>query len=488
MSDISKEKIVSNVGWSYAERISSQLVSIVVGIVLARILQVNDYGTIAIITVFINLMDIIVIGGFGNALVQKKNAKNIDFNTICWFSILFAVFLYVMLYIFAPTIADFYQSQELVAMLRVMGIKTIFASFNSIQHAYVQKKMQFRKFFVSTLGGTVFSGLVGIVLAYLGFGAWALVAQQLTNSILNTILLFFIVKWKPKLEFSFESFKSMFGFGFKQTCASLINTLKDDIRSLVIGKVFSKSDLGFYDQGKKYPALLMNSVIGTIQKVSLPVFSEQQDQTKSLKITMRKVIRISSLLLLPLMMGFIGVAENFVIVFLTEKWLLCVPFLQILSIVYLTRPMNTIFQSSLLAVNKSGVVLAHETIGTIATLAFIAISTFVFESVLLIAWSSVLVMIIGTVFYIVFISKYFKYTILEILADFMPSMLVASAMALLVWLIGKINITPIIVLALQIVLGMIFYVLICKLFRIKEFDYCFNLVKETIGKFKSKRK
>lgn len=303
MSETSNKKILSGIGWAYGERILAQVISLIVSIILARLLDPAHYGIIAIVTVFISFLDAFVSGGFGNALVQKKDADDLDFNTICWFSILVSIVLYLILFLAAPSIEKFYDMDQLTAVTRIMGLRVIVSAFNSVQHAYVQRHMVFKRFFFATLGGTLVSAVVGIVMAYRGFGVWALVAQYMTNSIIDTIVLRFTIDWNPKLEWSFVRLKSMMGFGLKMLGATLVNTLQDNIRSLVVGKVFTKEDLAYYNQGKKYPATLMNNLVGSIQKVMFPAFSEFQQNRDHIKNVMRKSIRVSSFVLVPAVIG-----------------------------------------------------------------------------------------------------------------------------------------------------------------------------------------
>lgn len=238
------KKIISGIGWAYAERLAAQIVTFVVSVVLARLIAPDAFGMIAIVMTFINICDALTIGGFGNALVQKKDADNRDFNTICWVSIGVALFLYILLFAFSGSIEHFYNMNGLGIVIKVMGIRVIVSAFNSVQQAFVQRKMQFKKFFYATLGGTLASAVVGIGMALAGLGIWALVGQYMTNSIINTIALFFIIQWKPAFEFSLKSLKELWNFGLKMLLSTLTYTAKDSIRSLIIGKKYTSSEIG----------------------------------------------------------------------------------------------------------------------------------------------------------------------------------------------------------------------------------------------------
>ena len=478
MANTSNKKILSGIGWAYGERILAQVISLVVSVILARLLDPEHYGIIAIVTVFINILNALVSGGFGNALVQKKDADDLDFNTICWISIGVALVLYVILFFGAGPLATFYKMPQLLWVTRAMGIRVIIAAFNSVQHAYVQRHMEFKRFFFATLGGTLISAVVGILMAYKGFGVWALVGQYMTNTCIDTIVLRFTIKWKPKIQWSYERLKSMMGFGLKMLGATLVNTLQDNIRSLVVGKVFTAEDLAYYNQGKKYPATVMNNLVGSVQKVLFPAFAEQQQDREQIKNQMRKAIRVSSFILVPIIMGMVAVADTFIVLLLTEKWAPAIPYLRILSLIYLTRTMNSVFQSSLLAIGESGANMFHEVVGSCLSLTLICIGAFIMKSVEFIAWSYVIVMIVGTCIFSYFVKKYYNYKYSEIVRDFLPYLLLSSGMAICVYLTGRLQLNLIVLLIVQLCVGVLAYVMLSKLFSIKELTICTNLLKQ----------
>lgn len=486
MNNSSKNRIISGIGWAYGERILAQIISLIVSIILARLLDPEHYGIIAIVTVFINILDALVSGGFGSALVQKKDADDLDFNTICWFSICLSLALYIILYFSSPLIANFYKMPQLLWISRVMGIRVIISSFNSVQHAYVQRNMQFKRFFFATLGGTLVSAVVGIVMAFKGFGVWALVGQYMTNSCIDTIVLRLTIKWKPKLQWSFERLKSMMNFGLKMLGATLVNTLQDNIRTLVVGKVFTAEDLAYYNQGKKYPATLMNNLVGSVQKVLFPAFSENQQDINQIKNQMRKSIRVSSFVLVPTVIGMIALADTFIILLLTEKWAAAIPFLRILSLIYLTRTMNSVLQSGLLAIGKSGANMFHEFVGSGLSIILICVGSFYLNSVEFIAWSYVVVMIVGTLVFSYFVRKHFKYGYKELASDFFPYLFCSIFMGSVIYFVGRIRLLRLFVFFLQIVIGILTYVGVCKLFRIRELDICLKYCKSYCVKFYQK--
>lgn len=477
---MNNKKVFSGIGWSFAEKISAQLVSLIVSIILARILAPEDYGILAIVNVFVAIGDALVAGGFGIALVQKKNSDDTDFNSICWVSVFVSVLLYAVLFICAPLISDFYVNNDLTLITRVIGIRLVFSAVNSIQQAYIQKKLLFMKSCIIGTFGAIVSGIIGIVLALTGAGVWALIAQNMMSVIISTAMLYFFIEWKPRLQCSMSSIKEMWGYGSRVFLATTVDTLKDNIRTLVVGKVFSSADLAYYNQGKRFPQLLVNDIVNSVGKVLLPVFSEQQDDLNKNTDFMRLSIRVSSFILLPLIFGMVGIADNFILLFLTEKWMPCVPYLRILSLVYVTRSVNTILKNALLAIGKSEVNLFHEVVTSVLTVALIILAAFYFRSVPLIAWSYVLISLLGTCIFSYFTVRNFPYKVSEILRDYLPSLTLSGIMCAVVFFVGKIPLATIFVLLLQIIVGIVIYIVGAWLFRMDELVYILQYMKNKI--------
>ena len=356
--------ILTNLIWKFGERLSSQLVSFVVSIIIARILAPSDYGLVAMVMVFVSLSYVLVDGGFSSALIQKKNADRLDFSTVFYFSLVFAIAIYFILYLSAPYIACFYgeQYQQLTPLLRVLGLQIIIYSINSVQTAYISRKMMFKNFFWATLIGTCCSAVVGIYMAYDGFGVWALVGQQLTASIVNTLTLYVITKKLPGWGFSFLRLKSMLNYGIKLLGANLLTNLFLDIRTFIIGKLYSANQLAFFDRGRQYPNLISSNINSSVGSVLFPKMSYQQDNPIAIKATTRKSIRFCAYVMCPLMLGLAAVAEPLVRLLLTEKWIPCVPYLQLFCIIYLFQPIHTANMQAIKALGRSDVLLKLELI------------------------------------------------------------------------------------------------------------------------------
>lgn len=481
MKEKNSNKVIGGLAWTFGERICAQMVSTLVAIILARVLDPEHYGIISIVTVFVTLLNVFVSGGLGSALVQKKDADELDFNTAFLVSLFMAVTLYTCLFLCAPYIANFYEMPLLAPVIRVMGVRLIIASINNIQQAYIRRRMEFKKFFWATFIGTVISGVFGVVFAYIGFGVWALVVQYLINVGIDTLMLFRIGTWKPRVQFSLERAKRIWSFGWKVLATELVYTLEGDIRSLIVGKVFGSADLAYYDQGRKYPALLVTNINSSIEKVMLPAFSKQQDNLDILLSALRKAIRIGLFLLAPILVGFAVVSESFVSLILTDKWLFCVPYMQIFCIAYLARPLGSSCHQALLAVGKSGTVLICMLAVNTFSVVSIFISVFILKSVLWLAVFSLATETISFLVFLGFTNKYIGYKVRYQLVDVLPSLLISVFMGCIVWLFKLIPVSGLLLLISQIIFGAVIYILLNAIFKVDAFVFFRNFLKNFIN-------
>ncbi len=461
--------IVSNIVWAFAERIIAQIVAFAVSVVLARLLMPEDFGIVAIVTVFISFCDALVNGGFANALVQKKDPNQLDFSSICWTSFVIAGFLYTLLFFCAPQLENFYEIDDLSTVVRVMGLRLFISAYQSMQTAYVQKKLMFRKFFYASFSGTILSAIIGILLAYKDFGVWALVWQQLAAGFFCTLILSLVIKWHPSFGFSFTSIKQLWSYGWKILVSTITNVLNDNIRGMTVGKVFTPADLAFYEQGKRFPVLLTSDITDSIGKVVFPVMSNMQHDKDSIKTLLRRAIRVSSFLLIPLIVGLVSISNNFILLLFTEKWMPCVVYLCILSLVYLSRPLCALFQKCVWAIGKSGITLFHEIVTTILSISLLLIALFVFHSMLMVAWGAVITTVVGLMIYAFYVKRFFNYPYYEMLKDYMPSLLLSLVMGLIVFFVGETNLlNKILTLTFQIIIGSIVYISFARVLRMKE--------------------
>lgn len=474
----SKQKVAGGLFWSYGERIMAQLVSLIVSIVLARLLDPENYGVISIVMIFITFCDAIVTGGFGNAIVQKKDADELDVNTMLCCSVATSILLYIIIFCAAPYIASFYNMPIIRPILRVLGLRLLISGVNSIQRAWIQKRMLFKRFFISTSFGTIISAVVGISMAYMGKGAWALVGQYLTNSFIDTTVLLITNDWKPRFQFSWKRAKEMLSYGWKVLVTTVVYTIEGDLRSLIIGKKFGSADLAYYDQGKKFPNLLVTNINTSISNVMFPVLSECQNDPTHLKQLCRRAVRIGIYLLSPLLIGLMGVADTFVIAILSEKWAPCIPFLRILTLVFLVRPFTTTCQQSILSVGRSDITLKIEIIVNAVAIGILFYSVFILESVIGIAIGTLIAELVSMGMFMYYENKIIRYSYKEQLQDLLPSLGLATVMGVIVYIVHFLPIHKWLALILQVVIGAVFYFAASYVLQFEPFVYLVGMLKE----------
>jgi teichuronic acid exporter len=471
-----KSKVVSSLLWKLMERGGTLGIQFIVQIMLARLLLPEEYGIIVLVTAFIIIANIFVQRGFNTALIQKKDVGEADFSSVFYLSLFVAGVLYAVLFFTSPFIASFYEETQLIPIFRVLSFILFFGAFNSIQNAFVARNMMFKKLFFSSISTIVLSGAVGIAMAYIGFGVWALVAQQLTNKLFITIILWFTVKWRPKLLFSFERVKGLFSYGWKLLVAALIDTLYTDIRNLIIGKIYSPAMLGFYNRGNQFPALITTSIDSSIQSVMLPVLSHQQDNRPRIKEMVRRSVVTSSFIIFPMMAGLAVVAEPLVKILLTDKWLPAVPFLQIFCASYALLPIHTANLQAINVLGRSDIFLKLEIIKK--TIGFAILCVTVFYGVYAIALGALFTGVIS-----IFINAYpnlklLNYSYKEQFKDIVPSLLLSLAMGVVVYSILWFGLTAWLTLKIQVIVGLGLYIVLTIIFKLECFTYLIATMKE----------
>lgn len=475
-----KSKTMSGLFWTFAERCGAQLIGFVMSVVLARLLLPEEYGVISIVLVFINLCNVFVDSGFAQALIQNKDADDVDFSSVFYFSFAVSLLLYATLFFASPYIAAFYDMEILAPVIRVMGLRVILASYSSVLKAKVSREMQFKKFFFSSLGGTLASAIVGIILAYLGCGVWALVAQNGIDAIVDTIILAKTLKWYPKLVFSFNRLKVLLSFGWKYTLGVLIDTLYEDFRSLYIGKLHSADDLAYYTQGRQFPVLLVSNINSSISSVLFPVLSSHQENREEVKAITRRAMKTSAYILSPMLCGLAAVAEPLVLLLLTEKWLPCVPFLQILCINNALAPLQTANLQAIYAMGRSDIGLKLNVIKK--TFGFLMVLIFARISVEAMAWAGVATGFFSLTVNIIPNKKLLGYGLLEQMRDVVPYWLMSIAMMFIVRTVSLLGLPVLPELVVMILVGAAAYVLMSVVFRIESFTYLLNTLKPMLNR------
>ncbi len=474
------EKILGNFIWRFLERCGAQGVSFVVSIVLARLLAPEVYGTIALVTVFTTLLQVFVDSGFGTALIQKKDADDLDFSTVFYFNIVFSIMLYMLIFFTAPLIANFYKNQALIPIIRVLSLNILISGVKNVQQSYVSKNMIFKKFFFVTIGASISSAIVGIGMAYSGFGIWALVGQQLVNTFLSATFLWFTVKWRPKLIFSFSRLKTLFSFGWKLLASALIDTLYADLRTLIIGKLYTSSDLAFYNKGKQFPQLIVTNINSSIDSVLLPTMSAVQDAKEAVKAMTRRAIKTSTYIIMPMMMGLAICAEPIVRLLLTDKWLPCVPFLRIFCFTFAFYPIHTANLNAIKAMGRSDLFLKLEIIKKAVGLVFLLSS--IRFGVLAMAYTLLITSVTSQIINSWPNKKLLNYSYLEQLKDMGENIILSLIMGVCVYCINFLGLAPILTLIIQVSLGIGIYIAGSAIFKLESFGYVLNLLKKFLPK------
>lgn len=473
-------KVIQNLFWRFAERSGAQIVSFIVSIVLARILVPEDYGTIALVTVFTAILQVFVDSGLGTALIQKKDADDLDFSSVFYFNFCVCIILYVGMFIAAPYIALFYEDRNLTSVVRVLSFTLVISGVKGIQQAYVSRNLLFKRFFFSTIGGTIFSAFLGIGMAYIGLGVWALVAQQLSNAAIDTLILWITVKWHPKRMFSWKRLKSLLTFGWKLLVSALLDTVYNNLRNLIIGKFYTSTDLAFYNQGDKFPKIVVTNINTSIDSVLLPTMSNVQDDRERVKQMTRRAIKTSTYVMAPLMMGLAFCAEPIVKLVLTDKWLPCVPFLRIFCITYMFWPIHTANLNAINAMGRSDWFLRLEIVKKITGM-IILLSTMWF-GVMAMAYSLLLSSVLSQIINSWPNRKLLNYGYLEQVRDFAPGILLAVIMGICVYFVGFLPFSIIITLLIQTVVGAVIYIGVSAILRLEEYEYLVGMVKSFIKK------
>lgn len=475
-----KKSILSGLFWKFSERFASQLISMVVSIILARLLLPSEYGTVALVTIFITIADVFVNDGFGTALIQKKDADNLDFSTVFYFGIVFSFGLYFILFFIAEAVAAFYDMPILCPVLRVLSLRVPIGAINSVQQAYVSRNMLFKRFFYSTIGGTIASAVVGIAMAYLGFGVWALVFQYLSNTIAGTIVLWCTVKWRPDKAFSFQRLKQLYHYGWKLLVQSLMVNVYSNLRSLVIGKVYTTDDLAFYNRGSYFPNLIVVNVDSAMGAALFPAMAKEQSSADKVKNITKKATRLSSYVMSPLLIGFAACSIAFVRVVLTDKWLPMVPYLVIICINLLFRPAQSSALQAIKSMGRSDIVLKMDI--PIRVFGVVTLLLAIKFGVIYIAVTEVLVGALGLILYGYNCGKIVGYGLGEIINDFGQNVLLALIMGVFVYGVNYMNFpSPIITLIVQILIGVFIYIITSLLTRNRNFFYILTEIKNIIS-------
>lgn len=472
-----KNQMISGMAWKFGERFIAQGVSFIVSLILARILMPEDYGVVSIINIFITIADVLLNSGLNTALIQKQDADETDFSTIFYCNLFIGLLLYVILFLTAPFLAIAYHMPILTSAIRVFALRLPISSFQSIQTAYVSRKMDFKKFFFSTITGTLISAIVGIVMALKGCGVWSLIAQYMTNTLVDTLFLFLTVRWYPKFIFSWDRARPLIKYGSRVMCTDLVGTLFNNLGDFLIGIKYTSADLAYYTKGKQLPTLLKTNISSTLVSVLFPGLSKVNDNKEKVKNISRKSVRLLTYIIYPVMTGLLVLAKPLTIFLYTEKWIPMVPFVMIVCIEAIFSIPGTIALQTVKAIGRSDLMLKAEFIKKpiLMLSILIAVRYGVFAIAVTLPINALLELIINGIF----LQKTVNYKLSELILDSLPAFVMSGMMGGVVYLIILITFSSLLIqLLICAFVGVIIYILISVISRSKEFYILLSVIKK----------
>lgn len=477
-----RNKTLSGFFWKFAQKFLNQGLSFIVTVILARLLMPEDYGVVALAGMFNVLSGIFISGSMDFALVQKKDVDELDYNTVFFSSGFMSLVIYAFVYFMAPVMADIYHNSLLIPIMRVQAITMPLGAFSMVQNAHVTRAMDFKRFFKASLIGHITAAIAGIIMAYQGFGAWALVAQTMIGSITNLMTMTYMVRWCPKLMFSWERFKILFDYAWKRCLAGFMGTFCNQLKGYLIGYKYSTADLAYFNRGEGLPDMVKNNIVGTIDGVLFPALTKLQDNKAALKNAMRRSIMTSNFVLCPILLGLGAVSAQIVPILYSARWNPVIPFMQVACITLLIIVINNTNLQMLYATGRTDVVLKQEFIKKPVMLILLAFAIGVSPIAISIAiffhachelfWTSYAV------------KKEIGYSLREQLYDVKYGFIFGFIMAINVYVIGAFIQNPVLSLCIQILLGALIYIGLSNMFKVEAFLYIKGIIIDSYSKKK----
>lgn len=466
-------RITKGLFWKLLERFGVQGIQFVLQIVLARILSPEHYGILSMMIIFTTLANVFVQSGFNTALIQNKDVTEEDYSSVFWLSLGIAAVLYGVIFLAAPAIGAFYRMPDLAAPLRALALTLFPGALNSVQLAKLSREMDFKKVFYGNISGIILAGIAGIVIALLGGGLWALVVQNLLNITVACAVMLFSAKWHPRMVFNLSRVAKLFRFGWKLLVASLLDTLQQNLNSLVIGKKYNSSTLAYFNRGAQFPQFVMNAILGAMQGVLLPAMSEKQDDRQQVKSLMKNAVTISSYIIFPMMAGLAAVSTPLIRLLLTEKWLPAVPYMQINCFAFAFYSVHVCNLQAINAMGRSDLFLKLEIIKKLYSFLLLVIAVAYFDSPIAIAMTGVIGTGLGWFVNAFPNKKLISYSFLEQVADLAPLMVITGIMYIGVLAAGYgcalLLLPDLATLAIQIIVGVLVYLVLSMM--LKPFPY-----------------
>ena len=478
-----KTKTISGLMWSFSDLIANQGIRAIMQIVLARLLLPEDFGIIGMITIFIVLSQAIVDSGFKNALIRENNSTQEDYSTVFYFNLLMAMLLYLVLFVSAPVISNFFREPQLILMVRVLSLVVLINSFGIIQSTLLIKKINFKTQTKINVISSLIAGLIAIICAYLGFGVWSLVIQNLLMQLIQSLLLCLLNKWIPSLVFSINSFKRLFGFGWKLLASGLINTLYQNLYYLIIGRAFSVVDLGYYTNSRRFSDVAAHSVTTAVQKVSFPVLSSIKENENQLKSGYEKIIKNAVYITFPMMTGLAAVANPLFHLLLGSKWEQSIIYFQILCITGMLYPLHAINLNILHVKGRSDIFLGLEVGKKVLSIMLIAAVLYFKLGVLGLLWVGALNSVLAYLLNSYFSAELLNYSTFDQIKDITPSFASAILMGIIVYFTGLFmpfgNLPTLII---QVLSGVLTFIVLSKVFKIRELDTLYRLFANLVNR------
>lgn len=467
MSESLKNRTARGVGWSFIDNMASSGIAFLVGLVLARLLTPAEYGIMAMIAIFIAVSNSIIDSGFSNALIRKVHINRVDYNTVFLFNLVIAVILYILLFFLSSSISAFFKEPILVEVIRVIGLVLIINALSIIPRTIYVKKMDFKVQTKVSLIASILSGIIGISMAFAGWGVWSLVGQQLSRQILNTFYLWYYCKWRPKWEFSVNSFKELFGFGSKLLLSGLIDTIYKNVYYIIIGRFYSSTQLGQYTRAEQFNSIFSSNLTSIVQRVSYPVLSSIQDEPERLREAYRKIIKSTMLITFACMLGLAAISKSLIIILIGDKWLPAVSFLQIVCFSGMLYPLHAINLNMLQVKGRSDLFLRLEIIKKTIAIAPIIVGVFWGIEYMLIG--GVLTSIIAYLLNSYYSASLMQYPTIQQIKDILPLFSISFCVAVVMWSISLLSLSDFIILPVQILSGLLMAFFIYERIKLPEY-------------------
>lgn len=463
-----KQKTIKSLFWSFTDNFMTQGANFLVGIILARLLSPKEFGLIGMITIFIILSQVFVDSGFNQALIRKKAFRQEDYSTVFYFNLAVGTLFYMALFFSANAISVFYNEPQLGVLVRVMGLVLFINAASMIHRVILTKNINFKLQTKISIISSTASGVLGVWMAYSGWGVWSLVWKTISQNLIATILLWLWNTWRPALTLSVESFKEMFGFGSKLLAASLIDEAFNNAYYVVVGKFYSASDLGFFSRADQFQKLFTSNMTSVIQRVSYPVLSSIQDDRSRLRNGYKKLIKNSMFLSFFFMFGMAAMSEAMIVTMLGSKWLPAVPYLQLLCFSGVLHPLHALNLNILNVCGRSDLFLQLEIIKKVLMVSTIIIG--IYLGIKLMIVSRIVVSILSYFINVFWSGKLIKYPPSEQLRDIVPAFLGATAMGLFLFIVGEsVHLNPLMTFFIQCLMASIIAFLFARMFRLEAY-------------------